>query len=57
MIVSVSCLIGCSKSNDIQPNNNTTQTSQTTRCQATTQKGEQCKRDAEKGSIYCWQHK
>lgn len=28
-----------------------------TRCQAITQKGTQCKRNAEKGSIYCWQHK
>lgn len=27
------------------------------RCQATTQKGTQCKRKASKGSIYCWQHK
>lgn len=26
------------------------------RCQATTQKGYQCKRNAQAGSIYCWQH-
>lgn len=26
------------------------------RCQAITQKGTQCKRKANKGSIYCWQH-
>lgn len=27
------------------------------RCQATTKKGTQCKRNAVSGSIYCWQHK
>lgn len=27
------------------------------RCKATTQEGTQCKRDAEQGSSYCWQHK
>ena len=27
------------------------------RCAAITQEGTQCKRNAEKGSIYCWQHK
>ena len=27
-----------------------------TRCQATTQKGTQCKRNAKAGSRYCWQH-
>ena len=26
------------------------------RCQAITKKGTQCKRNAEPGSIYCWQH-
>lgn len=26
------------------------------RCQATTQKGPQCKRTAKAGSSYCWQH-
>ena len=26
------------------------------RCQATTQKGTQCKRNAQVGSRYCWQH-
>ena len=26
-------------------------------CAATTKKGTRCKRNAEKGSIYCWQHK
>jgi hypothetical protein len=26
------------------------------RCQATTQKGTQCKRNAKAGSQYCWQH-
>lgn len=26
------------------------------RCQATTQKGAQCKRTAKAGSSYCWQH-
>lgn len=26
------------------------------RCQAITQKGTQCKRNAERGRIYCWQH-
>jgi hypothetical protein len=26
------------------------------RCQATTQKGTQCKRNAKAGSNYCWQH-
>jgi methylphosphotriester-DNA--protein-cysteine methyltransferase len=26
-------------------------------CQATTKKGTQCKRKAQAGSIYCWQHK
>jgi len=26
------------------------------RCQATTQKGSQCKRNAKAGSRYCWQH-
>lgn len=25
-------------------------------CQATTKKGSQCKRQAQAGSIYCWQH-
>lgn len=29
----------------------------TKRCIATTKDGTQCKRDAEKGSSYCWQHK
>ena len=29
----------------------------TKRCQAITQDGDQCKRNAEKGSNYCWQHK
>ena len=28
----------------------------TARCQATTQKGAQCKRTAKPGSSYCWQH-
>jgi hypothetical protein len=27
------------------------------RCQATTKKGSQCKRNAAAGSSYCWQHK
>lgn len=27
------------------------------RCQAKTKEGNQCKRKADKGSIYCWQHK
>ena len=27
------------------------------RCAAYTKKGTRCKRKAEKGSIYCWQHK
>lgn len=27
------------------------------RCQAIIKDGDQCKRNAEKGSIYCWQHK
>lgn len=27
------------------------------RCQAITQEGYQCKRAAEDGSIYCWQHR
>lgn len=26
------------------------------RCQATTKKGTQCKRDAQPGAKYCWQH-
>jgi hypothetical protein len=26
------------------------------RCQATTKKGAQCKRNAKPGSSYCWQH-
>jgi hypothetical protein len=26
------------------------------RCQATTKKGTQCKRNAQAGSVYCWQH-
>lgn len=26
-------------------------------CQAKTKDGTRCKRNAEKGSIYCWQHK
>ncbi len=26
------------------------------RCQATTKKGTQCKRQAQEGSVYCWQH-
>lgn len=26
------------------------------RCQATTQKGTQCSRKAQAGSLYCWQH-
>lgn len=26
-------------------------------CVAMTKKGTRCKRNAEKGSIYCWQHK
>lgn len=25
-------------------------------CQATTKKGTQCKRNAQAGSVYCWQH-
>ena len=29
----------------------------TTRCQAITKKGTQCKRNAQAGSSYCWQHK
>ncbi|MCL5070793.1 MAG: hypothetical protein M1308_07845 [Actinobacteria bacterium] len=28
----------------------------TMRCQATTKKGTQCKRNAQTGSRYCWQH-
>ena len=31
-------------------------TSYSGRCQATTKKGAQCKRNAAKGSNYCWQH-
>lgn len=34
-----------------------TEKKSTTRCKATTKDGTQCKRNAEKGSIYCWQHK
>jgi micrococcal nuclease len=30
--------------------------STSTRCQATTKKGAQCKRNAKQGSNYCWQH-
>ena len=30
--------------------------SSSTRCQATTKKGTQCKRKAKQGSSYCWQH-
>jgi micrococcal nuclease len=30
--------------------------STSTRCQATTKKGTQCKRKAKRGSSYCWQH-
>lgn len=33
-----------------------TRQSYTGRCQATTKKGTQCKRTAQSGSIYCWQH-
>src|SRR5450759_3173211 len=41
-------------------NNNTISTSPSSgdgRCQAITQAGTRCKRKAEAGSIYCWQHK
>jgi len=41
-------------------NNNTISTSQSSgdgRCQAITQAGTRCKRKAEAGSKYCWQHK
>ena len=31
--------------------------SESTRCQAITKKGTQCKRQAEAGANYCWQHK
>lgn len=27
------------------------------RCEATTKKGTQCKRNAQSGSVYCWQHR
>lgn len=30
---------------------------ETTRCQAITKKGTQCKRQSEPGSVFCWQHK
>lgn len=30
--------------------------STSTRCQATTKKGSQCKRNAQSGGSYCWQH-
>lgn len=30
--------------------------STSTRCQATTQRGTQCKRNAQPGGSYCWQH-
>lgn len=36
---------------------NTKTTTTRTRCLATTKKGTQCKRWAESGSNYCWQHK
>ena len=40
------------------PTSSRTSQRQTTsvRCQATTQKGRQCKRTASSGSSYCWQH-
>lgn len=36
----------------ISPSNEVT----STRCQATTKKGTQCKRNAKAGSKFCWQH-
>ena len=38
------------------PSAQSTQPVSSGRCQATTQKGTQCKRNARAGSKYCWQH-
>jgi hypothetical protein len=38
------------------PSAKSTQPVSSGRCQATTQKGTQCKRNAKAGSNYCWQH-
>ncbi len=51
-----------SKTSEVKKNNtDTKQTVKKTtvtsgRCQATTKKGTQCKRNAKAGSSYCWQH-
>lgn len=41
---------------DTQPKAKTAST-ESTRCKAITQQGTQCKRNADSGSDYCWQHK
>ena len=57
--------VGCSSENEskkvdaTQPIAEATYTPSTVtkkRCKAITKKGTQCKRNAKKGSDYCWQH-
>lgn len=51
------CYHATATPSNTQSNGKTTpQKSHSTRCQATTQKGTQCRRSAASGSNYCWQH-
>jgi hypothetical protein len=43
--------------NEENTDNGESNVSNATRCAAITKSGTQCKRNAEKGDIYCWQHK
>lgn len=47
-VMMLGCFQSCEKESD---------STVTTQCKAITQQGTQCKRNAEKGGIYCWQHK
>jgi len=48
---------GTTKSSSTTIKSENTQETSGGRCQATTKKGTQCKRNAAAGSNYCWQHK
>lgn len=50
------CYRSSANNTTVKSNKTTTHKNTSTRCQATTQKGTQCKRTASAGSSRCWQH-
>lgn len=57
MLLSFACAYANADGEQQKKQTEKTVTNKTQRCKAITKDGKQCKRNAEKGSIYCWQHK